>query len=193
MSRPLNSATSLIEVRQSNKDGAIGKKVPKETFAWRFRNGPPCLSACLHLVLNLLLWDYYYRKTLFPSLNQLVHIVFGLESQFLSHENETTSPWQRNYLIKTLQQLRSHISHHCPVLPQLAFVSKMALLWMIAWSLLGFFFFFLSLEYWSNTTENWENVWPSFQKFMLCDVDPRILIMDARNLTYHLKNVTIYL
>lgn len=121
-------------------------KVSRETFSWRFRNGPPCLSACLHLMLNLLLLDYYYRRTLFPFLNQLVHIVLGLKSQFLSHENETTSPWQRNYLIKTLQQLRSHISHHCPVLPQLAFVSEMALLWMIACFFARFFSSFCPLS-----------------------------------------------
>lgn len=87
----------------------------------------------LKWLLNLLLLRFCYRKTRFQHLNRLLHIFFGLKSQFLSHENENVSPWQRNYLIKTLQQLFSHVSHYCPVPPQLACVSEMALLRMIAW------------------------------------------------------------
>lgn len=91
-------------------------------------------SSRFHLMkwlLDLLLLRYCYRKTFFQHLNRLVHIFFGLKSQFLSHENENMSPWQRNYLIKTLQQLFGHVSHYCPVPPQLACVSEKAL--MIAW------------------------------------------------------------
>lgn len=153
------------------------------------------VSSRFHLMLNLLLLRYCFRKTLFQHLNPMVHIFFGLKSQFFSHDNENVSPWQRKDLIKTLQQLFSHVSHYCPVPPQLARVSEMALLGMIARFWWGFFFS-LPLEHWSNTTENWGKCGcrnlccvmsiPGFSFFFM-QKKPQ------NTLTYLLKNVSVYL
>lgn len=127
-----------------------------------------------------------------PIFGQAGSYFLWIKIPFSSHEKETTSPWQRNYLIKTLQQLFSHISHYCPVLPQLAFVSKMALLWMF----LVFGGFFSSFCPLSTDLIRMKIGKTSYsQSRNLCCVMwiPGFSLWMQKNLTYRLKNVRIYL
>lgn len=138
----------------------------------------------MKMLLNLLL-GYYYRQTVFQYLDWLVHISFGLKSVFpymrrrpCLHDKETISSKQSSSCSAIFRTIVPFF-RSWPLFPKWLYYECF-------WFLVGFFFF-LSLEYWSNTTENWENILPPFQKFMLCDVDPRILIMNAEKLDISLE------